>query len=374
MPGKLNVYSLGTEGVNRVKSPVHVPDGALLIAQNAEISPDKGQRGLRKRGGLAKLTSGGAAAGSILSMSSIPLADPYGSIYVYDAALTRFRVSDDGLTWATRAAAFTPTLMINYRNRLWYITGTGLFSFDGEVEVNHGNDSAFINTPFRLAVDTTNGAIVVYGQNAAFLNLAGYRYTIDTDTWEGLIPPAGPSASPGLTVLDGTVYGGASTTQTIWRWTGSAWTTEVTFAAANQAMEMTQFGGKIYAACMPIGADPNTDKILRRDSAGVWTNVLDSAGQFRHVCKAGSRIYAHRIQTATANELWSSDTGDAGSWAVEFDLTTLGFGTGTAIRGLFEWNDTLFIVHPTLGTYRRSGAGSVQQVDGFNGASYFAWL
>lgn len=369
MPGKANIYALGTEGVNRVMSPVHVPDGSLLSAQNAEISPDKGQRGLRKRGGMAKITNGGAAAGAILSMSLIPLADPYGSIYSYDANDVLFRISDDGLTWGTAAAPFTPTVAINYRNRIWYFNGTNLFSWDGTTITDHGTGASFINQPTALAVDTTNGGIVIYGQNVAFLNLVGYRYNVDAATFTALTPPAAPSATAALSVLDGTVYGGGNTAA-IWRYTGAAWTTEFAIPSAVQAMQMTQFGGKIYAACMPIGADPNTDKILRRDSAGSWTTVVNASDQFRLICKAGDRIFAHRLGVART-ELWSSTDGT--TWASELDLTTLGFGF-SSLPGLFEWNDTLFVVNSTLGVYRRSGLGVLQQVVNNSGMSGFTWL
>lgn len=118
MPGKVNVYSLGTEGVNRVKSPVHVPDGALLSAQNAEVSQDRGQRGLRKRAGMSRLTIE-AGAGSILSMAAIPLPDPgddelggpglTGILEIgIDGASPTTRVTADGTTFSNKTVMARP--------------------------------------------------------------------------------------------------------------------------------------------------------------------------------------------------------------------------------------------------------------------------
>ncbi len=72
---KVDVYTLGQFGVNRVKSPVHVRDGELLSAQNASIRLIQGQLAVTKRDGMAKINSV-AAAGTLLSIGNIPLADP----------------------------------------------------------------------------------------------------------------------------------------------------------------------------------------------------------------------------------------------------------------------------------------------------------
>lgn len=75
MPGKINVYNVGAEGVDVVDSPVHVADGALLSAQNAQLAPVELEEGIRKRDGLAKYNAI-AGAGTILAGFNVSLTDP----------------------------------------------------------------------------------------------------------------------------------------------------------------------------------------------------------------------------------------------------------------------------------------------------------
>lgn len=73
MPGKLNVY--GWKGVNVDKSPLQLEDGELTKSQNAHTDPLGSTGALRKRPGLVKLNSLGAA-GSIVGASPVPLTKP----------------------------------------------------------------------------------------------------------------------------------------------------------------------------------------------------------------------------------------------------------------------------------------------------------
>lgn len=75
MPGKHNVYNLGEEGIDIVESPVHVAEGVLLNAQNAQLSPIDLEGGFRKRNGMAKFNSS-VAAGAIVSGFNVSLVDP----------------------------------------------------------------------------------------------------------------------------------------------------------------------------------------------------------------------------------------------------------------------------------------------------------
>lgn len=76
MPGKTDLYNLGEKGVNRVKSPVHLADGELTTAQNAQIIPYHGQRALAKRRGMTLLNVTTAAAGAIMNFFRVSLVDP----------------------------------------------------------------------------------------------------------------------------------------------------------------------------------------------------------------------------------------------------------------------------------------------------------
>lgn len=76
MPGKTDIYNLGEKGVNRVKSPVHLADGELTTAQNAQIIPYNAQKALAKRRGMTLLNVTTAAAGAILNFFRVSLVDP----------------------------------------------------------------------------------------------------------------------------------------------------------------------------------------------------------------------------------------------------------------------------------------------------------
>ena len=69
----LKAYNIGSLGIDLVNSPVHVADTSLLSAQNAQISPDDAELGIKKRDGMAKINSS-AAAGKIKAIINIPVA------------------------------------------------------------------------------------------------------------------------------------------------------------------------------------------------------------------------------------------------------------------------------------------------------------
>lgn len=75
MPAKLNVYNLGSNGVNVDANPVQLEDGELTKSQNAIHDPLGAAGGLRKRAGLTKVNSV-AAAGAIRGGMGIPLSIP----------------------------------------------------------------------------------------------------------------------------------------------------------------------------------------------------------------------------------------------------------------------------------------------------------
>src|SRR6187549_1956610 len=73
MGGKLNVYGLGSLGVNVDKNPINLEDGELTKAQNAIHDPTGSMGGLRKRPGLTKVNSS-AVSGSVFGIMNVPIA------------------------------------------------------------------------------------------------------------------------------------------------------------------------------------------------------------------------------------------------------------------------------------------------------------
>jgi hypothetical protein len=58
MPGKINLFNLGSIGVDIVSSPLHSLDGSYVSAQNAESSPTDEDESIQKRGGLSRFSTG----------------------------------------------------------------------------------------------------------------------------------------------------------------------------------------------------------------------------------------------------------------------------------------------------------------------------
>lgn len=90
MPGKLDVYNLGDQGVDLVNPATHAADGSLVAAQNAIVNTKDAAHGLSKRPGLTLLTLGGAGGGIIHALTSVPFWDtdvvpvPYEPGYPFD--------------------------------------------------------------------------------------------------------------------------------------------------------------------------------------------------------------------------------------------------------------------------------------------------
>ena len=153
MSAKLNLYNLGSAGVNVDKSPIHKEDGELLRAQNCIIDPLGVEGGIRKRPGLLKVNSV-AAAGAIQGITPVPIAKPttrrlLAGQWTSDT-VTAWNTSTDGFAtspttggpdtfdatnalprspqkvWtnfasvSTRYGPFTGTPALTYRNRFYY--------------------------------------------------------------------------------------------------------------------------------------------------------------------------------------------------------------------------------------------------------------
>jgi hypothetical protein len=66
MPAKINVFNLGSVGVDIVSSPLHSADGSFVSAQNAESSPTDQDESIQKRGGITRLSSGSMGSSVVM--------------------------------------------------------------------------------------------------------------------------------------------------------------------------------------------------------------------------------------------------------------------------------------------------------------------
>lgn len=360
MPGKVNVYSLGTEGVNRVKSPVHVPDGALLIAQNAEVSQDRGQRGLRKRSGMARLTPD-AAAGTVLAMTSIPLPDPgddvlsgpglTGILEIFVTGANTTRTTSDGTTFSNKNAAATaegfhnggPPKSYFYNGKLYYCAATL-----GQVRAYNGTTDT-LEAQLPSTHPTTGSALTSVigfcGVGNKLFVLAMYdspyvqvmQTTIDTGTvttfCEGFKTTAGAlagfilrTANVGICAFDGYVWIGnfdsATSTGYLYRAAqgDSAWTVDETWAAGRRPVVVGQAGTSLFVSTVSGGTN---FQLERRDVDGTVTTVMGP--QAAQICCVG--CHEQRVYVIEGGNLHRS-TNNGGSFT-QIATGTIGSGSGT---------------------------------------------
>lgn len=232
MPGKQNTYTLGEYGVNRVKSPVHLVDGELLTAQNADVPFVQGNRGLRKRSGMAKHNEV-AAAGAIRSMINIPIPDPFpdpsvgDTIHYGSGSVTR--ASSDGSTWADTSVPFNAAVA-GGPNQGGYFNDGWLYYPGSTAPIIKRFDGSTVEDFVSLPDDPNLGAVVqingMAGDGSAMYALATFAdgsfvvYSIDLDDasvakfCEGFIVGAGPlpgyiasiASVAGLVVWEGSVW------------------------------------------------------------------------------------------------------------------------------------------------------------------------
>lgn len=72
--GRIDVFNLGAGGVKLTGSPLHIPDGSLVLAQNVQKTLAREGGGISKRNGQDLLVDVGA--GPVLSIHNIALVPP----------------------------------------------------------------------------------------------------------------------------------------------------------------------------------------------------------------------------------------------------------------------------------------------------------
>lgn len=100
-------YLVGDKGVQLTSSPIHTPDGGLLVAQNCEFIREFGLGGIGSRGGLARLNSV-ALAGAVQHVQNLPFAYPNSLVFMVamNAGETEsWKTSTDGASYADVAEA-----------------------------------------------------------------------------------------------------------------------------------------------------------------------------------------------------------------------------------------------------------------------------
>ena len=388
MPGKQNTYTLGEYGVNRVKSPIHLVDGELLTAQNADVPFEKGNRGLAKRRGMAKLNEV-AAAGPILSMTNIPIPDPFPDPVVGDTIHYGFgavtRASSDGTTWADTSVAFNAA-SASGPNQSGYVTDGWLYYPGSTAPIIKRFDGSTVEDFVSLPDDPHLGPVVQINGLAgigsllfalaalaggAFGGMVVYRIDLDdasvTKFCEGFVPDAVPpsgyfgfiaAGAAGLVAWQGTIWVCAGHS------TGGPFSTRVYSAnpsAGAWSLDHTIAG---TAPTTAYGADASSLWLLVLGSVGSELYKRSTGGSYSVVLAASTHVvYAvgDVVYIAGDTGLLRSDD-DGGSFT---DLFVPTVTSVTTSGGGVTFDGDVYLFLPE-GVYRDDGAVATQ-VDGAAG-------
>ena len=371
MSGKINVYGLGQYGINRVKSPVHVKDGELLSAQNAQVKPVQGQLALSKRDGMAKINSS-AAAGTLSAIVNLPFTDPDAIERLYNG-----RTGHDGTNGFAVTNTFSvtnPAALSSYflhptrhgtargpNDYLYFvIPGAVLYQWDGTTA------SVVPSTPAgaqigQLWYHPEEGRLYCGFVGTAVTAKVAYY---DGTSWTTLATTGlGGDQYQGLVVVldDGTVLayaqnqGAGSNEGHVLRYTGSAWTQDMStlddFSFATTSRNVIQSlwtdGTDVYALFLneTAGGVPNL-LIFKRSSAGVWTNISPTTISRDYGYTTSCEIYRGDLYVGYYNEAFSTieiwKRTSAGDWSIDLDID-LDISANYLPWEMLVWRDRLWV-------------------------------
>lgn len=385
--GKLNVFNLGDVGVRLTESPVHTSDGALVSAQNAQISQSQGEHAIRKRPGLDKLTAS-AMSGSVLAMTNIPIPDPFPSVgttgtrlYASQQESTSKHVTTDGTTWTSASSpgeAFAglngfPYHSVYPRGGTVSLNGT-LYFLDGNAGRLHTWDGTTDTTLSGPLSDVVSGlarhifehqgaiyAVVSFGSNGVLAHHTG-------SAWEISGTLASHRFYCGCSALN-RIYLGTELDE-VYYWTAADGFVKEDITGTDNTQPSTQieiYNSALYLARGRNGQD--ADLVFKRGSDGTWTDITAGSAKtgywgplavFNGLLFAGRQADAQTPNSFTGAQVW---TYDGSTWTQDLDLTSVQ-ADATVIHALLTWNGALYLTMAGSGTpstarvMRRTTGGS----------------
>jgi hypothetical protein len=338
---KVNVYTLGQHGINRVKSPVHVLDGELLSAQNATVRPIEGQLAITKRDGMAIINSS-EAAGALVSITNIPtliFGEPKMCIPIvnngwesaaWSPELSRFAMvgkgspnkvaySDDGIDWiVSTSPANQPFYDVTWCVELAMYVAVGigtkvLTSPDG---VTWTANTAVFGTWRGVAYSDTLNIFVAVGEGSAMSSPDAVTWTDRTTGFIGgmdlrkvvWVPPlamfvavASTNGSPSnvMTSTDGTTWTQRTSVSTS-TWYSVAWSPELAILAA------TGLGGFPPTPQFMYSTDGiNWSAGTVTDGNEFWGHAVEWSPELRIFFAAQEGVFAFQCATSEDGMNWN---------------------------------------------------------------------
>jgi hypothetical protein len=382
VPGKLNLYNLGDLGVHLVETPVHSPDGSFTHAQNASVSQNAGQHGIRKRLGMAKLNAD-ALGGGVLAIANMPFPDPFEALAITGTALyantstdgnTYHQRTTNGTTWTTpsdpgrwadtRNAA--PTTNFDVRVRGGAVSATGLLTYvasgDAPDTINdvvtwNGSTRTTVASVSLSANEVVRGMCsadgVIHLLIANTTTNTGEVHRVDGST----VTDLGATISHEATCItwalgkfwvgtdNNRIYSFDPITQTS--------TVEHTISptpggAQLVIVDIEHFEGALYASCSTTknhGTAATAHKVLKRAAAGTWSDITPGSagdGDYGPLCAFNGDLYVSR-NAHGAFAGCSIYRYDGSSWTLDQDVTAV-FTDAIHAHALVAFNSALYAV------------------------------
>ena len=376
---KLNVYTLGQMGVNRVASPVQVKDGELLQSQNATTKVHKNQLALSKRDGMAKINST-AAAGSLLAIGNIPIADP-GVIPNFSAWTTQSGVSGQyyaGIVWAPELSLFCAAgQQTSGSNRRIMTSPDGINWTSQTIPAGNGFGALAYSPDLTRFVVIANDGIYTSDDGSTWEDRGAppVAQTFTDCVWatslnKFVAVSSGGALNRVMTSTDGTSWamaGGAATTTRAW--TALTWSEDLGLLAAVAPTSATDQ--------VMTSTDGSSWTLQTTNNNSSWQDITWSPerGLFAVVANADTGGAATRVMTSPDGINWTSRTPAAvQSWggiveANGFFVAVSATGTSRAMTSPDGINWTLQST-PTANTYDKVAWG--ESINTFAAVGYTA--
>lgn len=364
MSAKLNIYNLGSLGVNVDSSPIHTQDGELSTAQNAIKDPLGSAGGIRKRPGLTKINASAAGSGtSVLGGTNFP--QPFTVTNTFYAGIqattpgggtpaTKWRTSTNGTTWAnattpTRAQTWDTTTgrgtgnqfidnkgIITFRNKMYYAGDDYSVSagdrptihvFDGELDTiagyapkniaTGGSSQPTISILAMAPYDKNNLLVTTDGGDNTSGDKRGSAFVFNPTT--GSFTQVGPTAAatssefnaglPWCTIAYlnriwvGTERFGSGSGQVFFIRPNNdtVWTADATPGANYNIHSFAVYNGELYVGTRTLLG--GSGKIFKRSTTGVYSTSLDllnSSGGF--TLTTGLTVFGSNLYAIVYND------------------------------------------------------------------------
>lgn len=420
--GKITCFGLGEKGVNLVKSPLHLDDGELTNAQNAEFFRNQGRGGIRKRGGLARFNA--SALGVIRRFMNVPLpATPTVTLLagVEGTNVETWVTSTNGTAWAEAQAPPRPFRSARRTGLNFQQLATGrIASIDGRIYypgddyvkyptashqpppimVYDGQDSGEVcqvpNNPQVGAaanaqnveyMATLNGTIYLTTYDGASGGARDCGRVFELDPSSGTLTQIGKAFGDGTGDIDpgvglrpyslgwgaGRLWVGmlndsgstaAASIYSILPGVDENWTLEFTFGVNEVGvLSLCEYQGLMYAGIIAGGAVV-ARVYVRQNNLGGWTSSDSQvAGTATYKYYTGLYVFAGNLYAGYGHFLDASELirkYDGAAWSTDLTVSTLIAGA-TMLEGMAIRTAMYFVINTggsSAGVLRKATGGA----------------